>query len=290
MSTHVEKDHVSGTETTGHQWDGIKELNTPLPSWWVYVFWACIVWSIGYWVVYPSWPTAHGYLKGVFETTNRTQLEKTMADVKAERAPFMARLASTDLDQIVNDPELLNFSMAGGKAIFAENCAPCHGTGGVGNVGFPSLLDDDWLWGGTLDDISQTIHVGIRSTDNENTRFNQMPSFGRDQILDPTQISQVVQYVMSFTNRATDPAAVKEGAQIFADNCAACHGDNAKGSTEMGAPNLTDNIWLYGGSKAAITNTVTNAHAGVMPAWGAKLSDETIKMLTVYVHSLGGGQ
>ena len=240
MSTHVEKDNVTGRETTGHDWDGIKELNTPLPSWWVYVFWVCIIWSIGYWEVYPSFPTAHGYLKGMFNVTERSKIEETMANVTAERAPYMARLAALDVDQIANDSELLNFSMAGGKAVFAENCAPCHGTGGVGNTGFPSLQDDDWLWGGTLDDISQTLHVGVRWSQNEDTRFNDMPAFGKDGILSHDEIN--------------------------------------------------DNIWLYGGDQATITATVTNARRGVMPAWEGKLSDETIKMLAVYVHSLGGGQ
>jgi cytochrome c oxidase cbb3-type subunit 3 len=290
MSTHVEKDNVTGRETTGHDWDGIKELNTPLPSWWVYVFWVCIIWSIGYWVVYPSFPTAHGYLKGMFNITERSKIEETMANVAAERAPYMERLAALDVDQIANDSELLNFSMAGGKAVFAENCAPCHGTGGVGNTGFPSLQDDDWLWGGTLDDISQTIHVGARWSQNDDTRFNDMPAFGKDGILSNAEISDVVQHVLSFSGRETDPAAAARGTEIFADNCAACHGDNAKGITEMGAPNLTDNIWLYGGDQATITATVTNARRGVMPAWEGKLSDETIKMLAVYVHSLGGGQ
>ncbi|MFC4235761.1 cytochrome-c oxidase, cbb3-type subunit III [Thalassospira xianhensis] len=290
MSTHVEKDQVSGHETTGHEWDGIKELNTPLPSWWVYVFWATIVWSVGYWVVYPSWPTATSYLTGMFETTNRTQLHETMANVAAERAPYMERLAALDLDEIVNDSELLNFSMAGGKAVFAENCAPCHGTGGSGNPGFPSLQDDDWLWGGTLEAVNETVHVGVRWDANEDTRFNDMPAFGRDEILEREDINDVVQYVLAFTGRETDKAAANRGAGVFADNCASCHGEDAKGVQELGAPNLTDAIWLYGGDAATITETVNNSRGGVMPAWGGRLDEETIKMLTVYVHSLGGGQ
>jgi len=290
MSTKVEKDQVSGRETTGHEWDGIKELNTPLPSWWVYVFWACCVWSVGYWVVYPSWPSASDYLKGTFGTTNRTQLHETMANVAAERAPYMERLAALDVSEVVNDPELLNFSMAGGKAIFADNCAPCHGTGGSGNPGFPSLQDDEWLWGGSLDAINETLHVGIRWDANEDTRFNDMPAFGRDGLLERDQIEDVVQYVMAFTNGATDTESADRGAVVFEENCASCHGDNAKGIQELGAPNLTDAIWLYGGDKSTITETVTNSRRGVMPAWGGRLDEETIKMLTVYVHSLGGGQ
>lgn len=290
MSTHVEKDQVSGRETTGHEWDGIKELNTPLPSWWVYVFWATVIWSIGYWVVYPSWPTATDYLKGTFGTTNRTQLHETMANVAAERAPYMERLAALDVSEIVNDGELLNFSMAGGKAVFADNCAPCHGTGGAGNPGFPSLQDDAWLWGGTLDAISETLHVGIRWDANEDTRFNDMPAFGRDGLLERDQVEDVVQYVLGFTNRATDSAAAGRGAVVFEENCSSCHGEDAKGIQDLGAPNLTDAIWLYGGDKANITETVTNSRRGVMPAWGGRLDEETIKMLTVYVHSLGGGQ
>lgn len=290
MSTNVEKDQVSGRETTGHAWDGIKELNTPLPSWWVYVFWVTIIWSIGYWVVYPSWPTANDYLKGTFGTTNRTQLHETMANVAAERAPYMERLAALDVSEIVNDPELLNFSMAGGKAVFADNCAPCHGTGGVGNPGFPSLQDDAWLWGGTLETINETLHVGVRWDANEDTRFNDMPAFGRDGLLERGEIDDVVEYVMSFTGRESDAAAAERGAVVFEENCASCHGDDAKGIQELGAPNLTDAIWLYGGDKATLTATVTNSRGGVMPAWGDRLDEETIKMLTVYVHSLGGGQ
>lgn len=290
MSTNVEKDQVSGRETTGHEWDGIKELNTPLPSWWVYVFWITVIWSIGYWVVYPSWPTANDYLKGTFGTTNRTQLHETMNQVAAERAPYMERLAAVDVSEIVNDPELLNFSMAGGKAIFADNCAPCHGTGGSGNPGFPSLQDDAWLWGGSLDAINETLHVGVRWDANEDTRFNDMPAFGRDELLEREDINDVVQYVMSFTDRATDADAAKRGAVVFEENCVACHGENGKGNQDLGAPNLTDAIWLYGGDQATLTDTVTNSRGGVMPAWEGRLDEETIKMLTVYVHSLGGGQ
>ena len=281
MPTNVEKDQVSGRETTGHEWDGIKELNTPLPSWWVYVFWVTIIWSVGYWVVYPSWPTATDYLKGTFGTTNRTQLHETMANVAAERAPYMERLAALDVSEVVNDPELLNFS---------DNCAPCHGTGGSGNPGFPSLQDDAWLWGGSLDAINETLHVGIRWDANEDTRLNDMPAFGRDGLLEREDISDVVQFVMGYSNRATDGDAAQRGAIVFEENCAACHGDNGKGIQELGAPNLTDAIWLYGGDQATLTDTVTNSRRGVMPAWGDRLDEETIKMLTVYVHSLGGGQ
>ena len=219
MPTNVEKDQVSGRETTGHEWDGIKELNTPLPSWWVYVFWVTIIWSVGYWVVYPSWPTATDYLKGTFGTTNRTQLHETMANVAAERAPYMERLAALDVSEVVNDPELLNFSMAGGKAIFADNCAPCHGTGGSGNPGFPSLQDDAWLWGGSLDAINETLHVGIRWDANEDTRLNDMPAFGRDGLLEREDISDVVQFVMGYSNRATDGDAAQRGAIVFEKLC-----------------------------------------------------------------------
>ncbi|MFH1806255.1 MAG: cytochrome-c oxidase, cbb3-type subunit III [Pseudomonadota bacterium] len=290
MSTHVEKDAVTGTDTTGHEWDGIRELNTPLPSWWVYVFWATIIWSVGYWVVYPSWPSATDYLKGTFGTTNRTQLHETLNNVAAERAPYMERLAALDLHEVANDAELLNFSMAGGKAVFADNCAPCHGTGGVGNPGYPSLLDDDWLWGGTLDDISQTLHAGVRWTENPDTRFNEMPAFGRDELLSRDEIGDVVQYVLAFGGRETDAAAARRGTEVFEFNCASCHGEDGKGIQELGGPNLTDGIWLYGGDVATITETVTNSRGGVMPAWEGRLDEETIKMLAVYVHSLGGGQ
>ena len=289
MPSKIEKDAVTGTDTTGHEWDGIRELNTPLPSWWVITFWVTILWSVGYWVVYPSWPGLNGYLTGLFGTTNRTELHQSMEALRAERAVFTDRIAALEVTGVAADAELFAFSQAGAKGYFADNCAPCHGTNGVGNVGYPSLLDDDWLWGGDLEAIQTTLLYGIRA-DHDETRLSEMPAFGRDELLETDEIGDVVQYVLSLSGRGEEAAAAARGAEIFVDNCESCHGEGGVGLQELGAPNLADAIWLYGGSKADITEMVMNSRAGVMPYFEDRLTDAQIKMLAVYVHSLGGGQ
>jgi len=289
MPTKIEKDAVSGTETTGHEWDGIKELDTPLPRWWLYVFFACIVFAVGYWILYPSWPTGRGYLPGVLGYSQRVTIGQDLAAARAAQAGMRGRIEKASLAEIVASPELLAFAIAGGGATFADNCAPCHGAGGAGARGFPNLADDDWLWGGDLETIFQTVRYGIRS-DNEETRQSDMPRFGLDGILTAAEIDAVAEYVLSFSGRADDPAAAQRGAAIFADNCAACHGDNGEGNRELGAPRLNDQIWLYGGDKKTIVETDTRARRGVMPAWIGRLDEAALKMVTVYVHSLGGGE
>jgi len=286
-----EIDQVTGVETTGHVWDGdIKELNKPLPKWWLWVFYATVVWAVGYWLVYPAWPTLSGsYTKGYFDYSQRGQVAEQVAAAKAQQAKYYQEIADTPLDQIEQNQELMPFVMAGGAAIFGDNCGPCHGKGGQGGVGYPNLNDDDWLWGGTPDAIHQTIMHGIRSTDPE-TRQMQMPRFGLDGILTPDQIRDAAEYVLSLSNSATDQEAAKRGATIFADNCAACHGEDGKGNQDVGAPNLTDAIWLYGNKLSDIEKTIETGRGGVMPFWTGRLDPVTIKMLAVYVHSLGGGK
>lgn len=284
---HKELDRVSGVETTGHEWDGLKELNNPLPKWWLYLFYACIIWSVGYYFFYPSWPLVQSYTTGLLNHSQRLEaLDVTAAGAKARLANATG-LADATVAQIKADPKLLEFAMANGKAAFGDNCSPCHGSGATGGPGFPSLQDDDWLWGGKLEDVYQTIRFGIRSTPSD-TRTSQMPAFGKDGVLKKDEIEQVADFVLSLS----DPAikGVDKGKQIFADNCAACHGDAGKGNQELGAPNLTDKIWLYGGTKAAIVAQVTNPQHGVMPAWEGRLDPITIKSLAVYIHSLGGGK
>ena len=284
-----EIDEVTGVHTTGHEWDGIKELNKPLPRWWVWVFYASIIWSIGYWIAYPAWPTLTSYTHGMLDYSQRKQVMDEVAAGKAAQAKFVTAIASETVDQIQKNPELREFAIAGGRAAFGDNCAGCHGRGAQGGPGYPNLNDDDWLWGGTLDQIEHTLQVGVRSTDPE-TRQNQMPRFGLDQMLEPAQISDVADYVLSLSGTTGDQAAIERGKQIFAEQCVACHGENAKGNMELGSPNLTDGIWLYGKSKADVVATITNGRGGVMPTWGGRLDPATIKMLAVYVHSLGGGQ
>jgi len=288
--TDINRDEITGKETTGHEWDGIRELNTPLPKWWLMVLYVTIVWSIGYWVVYPAWPSLTNYTKGVIEYNSRAELSQTLASAEAAQSQWLSLIDQRSVEEIESDPELLNFAMAGGRAAFNENCAPCHATGGAGRPGFPVLADDEWIWGGTLADIQQTVQHGIRAADDADTRVTDMPRFGADGLLDRKQVNDVTEYVLSLSGRATDSAAATAGQQIFADNCAACHGPAGQGMREFGAPNLTDEIWLYGGDKNQIINQVHNAKMGVMPAWNGRLDSARIKMLAVYVHSLGGGE
>lgn len=289
MPTKIEKDTLTGTATTGHEWDGIKELDTPLPKWWLYVFYATVVWSVGYYVLYPAWPGLSSHTAGVLGYWSRNDIREELAAQAVQRAPFVERIRNEPLDRIESQPDLLNFAIGGGRATFLENCAPCHGSGGAGAKGFPSLADDDWLWGGSREAILQTITHGVRNA-NAESRQSQMPRFGADGVLKRAEISDVAEYVLLFAGPRTDQVAVERGKPIYADNCAACHGEKGEGNQELGAPNLADRIWLYGGSKADVVESIANARAGSMPGWAGRLDDATIKMLTIYVHSLGGGK
>ena len=289
MAHNKEVDQVSGIETTGHEWDGIKELNNPLPRWWLWTFYVCCLWAFAYWIVMPAWPLVSSYTTGVIGYSSRAKLTESMAAARAAQAQYLDRIQQASLEQITNDRELLEFAQAGGGSAFAVNCSQCHGQGAAGSKGFPNLNDDNWIWGGSLEAINQTIHYGIRS-DHDETRFNQMPAFGTDEILDRNQINDVAEYVLSLSSSSTDAAAAARGSEIFVEQCTACHGEDATGIQELGAPNLSDAIWLYGGDKADVVYTITNSRSGVMPAWVGRLDETTIKQLAVYVHSLGGGQ
>jgi cytochrome c oxidase cbb3-type subunit 3 len=290
MPTKVEKDAVSGTDTTGHEWDGIRELNTPLPRWWLYTFYACILFAVVYSILYPSVPWLHGHFKGILGYSQRAVVARSLAAVNSERAGMRQQLAAASLAAIAKDPELFAFAQIGGRAAFADNCVPCHRAGGAGAKGFPNLADDDWLWGGKLADIQQTITHGIRSNDPD-ARQSAMPRFGADKILTPEQIGDVADYVMSLSQKlAIAPEVLARGQALFAQNCVACHGETGTGNRDFGAPNLADQIWLYGGDKPTIVETITNGRSGIMPAWGGRLDPVTIKMLAIYVHALGGGE
>ena len=290
MADHTEVDSVSGTATTGHAWDGIKELNTPLPRWWVITFYITIIWAIGYWIVYPAWPTISSNTKGLFGYSSRADVAVELANLEKIRGAKMAALATASLADIEKDPQMLALARAKGKTVFGDNCAACHGTGAAGAKGFPNLNDDDWLWGGSLEQIQQTLLYGVRSG-HPKTREGQMLAFGKDGVLKPAEIVTVANYVRELAGLPTRQGYdAKAGAKIFAENCVACHGDNAKGNPEVGAPNLTDKIWLYGSDEATLIETITNGRAGVMPAWEGRLDQTTIKAMAVYVHSLGGGK
>jgi cytochrome c oxidase cbb3-type subunit 3 len=290
MTDHGEIDKVTGTATTGHEWDGIKELNTPLPRWWIITFYACIVWAVGYWIVYPAWPLVSGYTSGVLHYSSRADVAVELANLEKIRGEKMVTLGAASLADIEKDPALLALARARGKAVFGDNCAPCHGSGAAGAKGFPNLNDDDWLWGGTLDQIMQTIQFGARSG-HPKTHDSAMLAFGKQGMLKSDEIVTVANYVRSLSGLPTRPGYdAAAGAKIFAENCVACHGEAGKGNQEVGAPNLTDKIWLYGSDEATIIETITNGRSGVMPAWTGRLDPSTIKAMAVYVHSLGGGQ
>jgi len=237
-------DEISGVETTGHEWDGIRELNNPMPRWWVWTFYACIVWALGYTVLYPAWPLVNDATRGVLGYSSR--------------------------------------------AAFRVNCTPCHGSGAAGGEGYPNLNDDDWLWGGSIDAIYQTVAHGIRDAVDPETRVGEMPAFA--DMLQPDEIRQAAAYVISLTGTPHDPSMVEPGKQIFMDNCASCHGENAEGNRDLGAPNLADAIWLKVHGEDQIAGQIRAPKHGVMPAWTTCLGDVTVKQLAVYVHSLGGGE
>ncbi len=290
MGHHKEIDHVTGVETTGHVWDGdLKELNKPLPRWWLYTFYATIVWAIGYWIAYPAWPLVNGYTQGMLQHSQRREVMKEVAGGIAAQAQFRSEVEKMALADIAKNPEVLRFATASGAAAFATNCAPCHGRGAQGAKSYPNLNDDDWLWGGSLDAIAQTIAHGVRSDDAE-TRSSAMPRFGLDQVLDQKQMSDTAEFVLSLAGKSADQEAATRGAAIFAENCAVCHGEKGTGNQELGAPNLTDAIWLYGGAKEDVIQSIATGRGGIMPQWHTRLDPVTIKTLAVYVHGLGGGK
>lgn len=287
MSTEPEYDEITKTYTTGHEWDGIKELDTPMPRWWLWCIYASIIWAIGYWILMPTWPLINDYTKGVLGYSHRDELNLELQAARDSRKVFSEKLLSADLETIKNTPELLEFAMASGGAVFGDNCAGCHGTGATGSKGYPNLNDDDWLWGGTLDDIHQTISYGIRGV-HEDTRLSDMPAFLSDEILEKDQIADLASYVRSLSNASL--VAPDGTAELFEENCAACHGESAKGNRDFGAPNLTDHIWLYGSDQETVVSTISYSRKGVMPTWVDRLDPATIKSLAVYIHSLGGGE
>jgi cytochrome c oxidase cbb3-type subunit 3 len=278
-------DEPTGTQTVGHEWDGIEELDTPLPRWWLITFILSIVFAFGYIIFYPAIPLGNTSTRGTLGWSSRGELEKEVAADTARRAPIFKAIAATPVEQLPANPALLAQAVEGGRAAFKVHCVQCHGAGAAGGAGYPNLNDDDWLWGGDLQSIETTLIHGIRNPEHDETRSSQMPAFG--EILNKRQITQVIAHVRSLSGLGKPNAA---GAQIFAENCAACHGDNGKGNRELGAPNLTDNIWLYGSDDKALRQTITYARNGVMPRWNERLSPVTIRMLAAYVHSLGGGE
>lgn len=281
-------DEISGVETTGHEWDGIRELNNPMPRWWVITFYLCIIWAVGYMILYPAWPLINSATSGVLGYSSRAENAAEMAIAASEKSQYVDRIAQMPVEEISQYPDLLQFAMAGGSAAFKVNCVQCHGSGAQGAPGYPNLNDDDWLWGGDVNAIHQTIAHGVRYDGDDDSRFSEMPAF--KDMLEPAEIRQVASYVYSLTGEPSDVALVAPGKQVFVDNCAACHGEDARGDVDFGAPNLADAIWFYGQSEAEIAAQIAKPKHGVMPAWAGRLGDPVIKQLAVFIHSLGGGQ
>lgn len=285
----AEIDGPTGQVTTGHEWDGIKELDTPMPRWWLWTFYATVVWGVGYAVAYPAWPLLSDATRGVLGWSSRGAVAEQLDAARAERAPYADRIAELPLEEIRKDPELLRFAVAGGRSAFHVNCAQCHGSGAAGSPGYPNLNDDAWIWGGTLQDIETTIRHGARDPADSETRLAEMPAFGADAMLDREQIAAVTEHVLSLSGSDHDAVPAATGAGVYADNCAACHGDAGQGDPAAGAPALNDAVWLYEGGRAAVTAQIEKPRHGVMPAWGTRLDPTAIKQLTLYVHGLGGG-
>jgi cytochrome c oxidase cbb3-type subunit III len=291
MAEKQDTDAVTGTALTGHDWDGIHELNTPLPRWWLWLFYATIIWSVGYWIVYPSWPLVDSYTRGVFNWHSREAIVSELDALKAQRGPMVAKLAAASLQEIVSDQQLLEFARAQGRPAFGENCAPCHGAGGGGSKGYPNLNDNEWIWGGKLDEIAETIRHGIRSCDPKTRQGPAMPAFGRDNMIKRADIETIAEYVRTLSGVVPDGKAdVAAGKVLFAQNCVVCHGETGKGNRALGVPDLTDAIWLYASDKTTIVEGIWNGRASMMPAWAGRLDEPTIKALAVYVHTLGGGE
>ncbi|MFN7026627.1 MAG: cytochrome-c oxidase, cbb3-type subunit III [Pseudorhizobium sp.] len=281
-------DEISGVETTGHEWDGIRELNNPMPRWWVWTFYATIVWAIIYTILYPAWPLVNEATKGVLNYSSRGELAGEMDGARIAQGGIMEKISKVSLEEILADPQLAQFATAGGASAFRVNCVQCHGTGAAGGQGYPNLNDDEWLWGGDINAIYHTIAHGVRDGVDADTRYSEMPAFA--DMLQPEEVRQVAAYVVSLSGTPRNPAMIEPGKQLYADNCASCHGESAEGNRDFGAPNLADAIWLKVSGEAEIARQIQSPRHGVMPAWNARLSNETVKQLAVYVHSLGGGE
>ena len=283
-----EIDAATGVPTTGHEWDGVKELDNPLPKWWVMTYFVTIAVSIVYVFLYPSFPTGTGYLKGSLGHTERISVEEKLSEARAAQSQWLDQLTAVPLEEISGNAELLTFARQGGQAAFNTNCAGCHGVGGGGQLGkYPVLADDDWIWGGDLEAIHATVSYGIRS-DHDEARVSEMPAFGADEILSAEEIDALADFTLALAEGTADFGS--DAGVSYLENCAACHGEQGEGVADLGGPKLNDFVWLYGDSKEAIVAQISRPQLGVMPAFGPRLDEATVRMLSVYVHSLGGGQ
>jgi len=283
-----ELDEATGIETTGHSWDGIQELNNPLPRWWLWTLYATIVWGIGYTIAFPAWPMLSGATAGLMGWSTRGAVVKDITAHEAQNSDLVAQLVDADMTTLSEDETLNRYAIARGGSVFRAQCSQCHGSGAAGAKGYPNLLDDDWLWGGDMDQIVHTVRHGVRNVTDDDAHYSEMPAFG--EILEKEDILAAAEYVFSLSNADFDTDIAAKGEAVFKDNCTACHGDNAQGDRDQGAPNLADAIWLYGRDKHTLIETITYSRYGVMPAWGQRLNEADVRAVSAYVHSLGGGE
>lgn len=281
---------MNDVPSTGHEWDGITEYDNPMPRWWLWTFYACILWAVLYVFAYPAIPLVSTATQGLLGTNTRKEVAAEIARFEAANAPIEAEITQASLEEITADERLMNYATNAGAAVFRTWCAQCHGAGAAGAKGYPNLLDNDWLWGGSLDEIHLTVQHGIRDPQDGDTRYSEMPRFGRDELLDRSQIDQVVNYVLSLSDLPHSAKAAAEGETVFADNCASCHADDGTGDRSQGAPNLADAVWLYGDDPATIKRIVTDGPFGVMPSWSGRLNEAEMREVAIYVHGLGGGE
>ena len=285
-----ERDPITGRTTTGHEWNGIKELNTPIPK--VVLFFLVVgaLFAVGYWLLMPAWPLGTTYTKGLLGNDQRQIVTEQVEAAKSERAAWMDKIGGMDFAAIQADPDLMKHVMETGRTLFVDNCAACHGVTASGGPGFPNLSAKAWLWGGEPQMIAETFAVGINST-NDDTRVSEMPAFGRDGLLKREQIVDVVAYVRSLSECEHEGTPNEEqiaaGREVFKTTCASCHGEDGKGLRDVGAPNLTDGTWIYGAGMANIHGAVYGGRKGHMPHWRDRLTPEEIKLLALYVQQLG---
>ena len=286
-----ERDPYTGYMTTGHEWNGIKELNSPVPRPVYFFLIVAGVFSVIYWILMPAWPLGVTYTRGLLGIDQRVTVSESLKQAALERGIWTGRIESESFKDIQADSRLMDMVRQTGPTLFGDNCAACHGSNAKGGKGFPNLTTVSWLWGGDPENIAETIRVGVNSP-HPQTRTSQMMAFGRDQILKKDEIDNVVTYVRSLSDPAigkqVSATKIDAGKAIFAANCVACHGDDAKGKADLGAPNLADRFWIYGGDAESVHTTVWGGRQGHMPSWEGRLSPLDRKILALYLIDLRG--
>jgi len=280
-----DRDGYTGYLTTGHEWNGITELNTPVPRAVYFFLTAAFLFSVGYWILMPAWPLGVSYTKGLLGIDQRKIVAASLQEAAVDRSVWTKRIETESFAEIQSDPQLMNIVRETGHTLFGNNCAACHGHDAKGGPGFPDLTTSSWLWGGNPEQIFNTIRVGINSA-HPNSHVSQMPAFGRDQMLPTADVLKVATFVYSLSNpgaKNIDPGTVEAGRKIFATNCVTCHGNDARGNSELGAPDLTDKSWIYGGDLETIDSTIWGGRQGHMPTWDSRLSALDRKILTLYL-------